>query len=75
MEGLKQIEIVSLTVNIDVDLALKSGEAYPELRDKAVEEGKSEPSLFDTLTLAAARRYEVKVLTGDEHFKRLKETE
>lgn len=59
---------------IDVGLAFESAKASAELVDKARKEGLSRPGLGDALILATAREAQAKVLTGDPHFRGLRET-
>lgn len=59
---------------IDDDIAVEAGKAYLQLEKRARDAGLKNPSLFDALVLAVARKTEGKVLTGDEHFEGLPET-
>jgi predicted nucleic acid-binding protein len=54
---------------LDVDLSLAAAETWQELARDA----KFQPSLTDGIVLATARRHQAKVLTGDLHFRGLKE--
>lgn len=58
---------------MDADLALAAAEAWGELEARARKEKLRRPSLTDGILLALARKRGAKVLTGDEHFKGLKE--
>ena len=58
---------------VDADLALAAAEAWRELEARARKGRLQRPSLTDGIVLALARTHEAKVLTGDEHFKGLKE--
>ena len=60
---------------VDDGIALEAAKAYLQLEKRATDAGLPKPSLFDALVLAAARRNDGKVLTGDEHFEGLTETE
>lgn len=59
---------------IDVGLAFESAKASAELVDNARKEGLSRPGLGDALVLATARAVQGEVLTGDPHFRGLRET-
>ncbi len=62
-------------VNVNFEIAMESAKAYLELKEKAKRERlRRDPCLFDAIVLAVAKAYSAKVLTGDEHFKGLKET-
>ncbi len=71
---LVEISSASIITSIDINVAMKAGEAYLELADKAKQERRRMPSLFDAIVLATAREYDSKVVTGDEHFEGLPET-
>ena len=58
---------------IDADLSLATADAWRELEIRARRRKLKMPSLTDGIVLALARKREAKVLTGDEHFKGLKE--
>jgi len=58
---------------VDADLGLAAAEAWRELEIRARKGKLRTPSLTDGIVLALARKHEAKVLTGDEHFKGLKE--
>jgi predicted nucleic acid-binding protein len=59
---------------IDVDLAIESAKASAELVEKAQREGLGRPGLGDALVLATARAIQAHILTGDPHFRGLRET-
>lgn len=61
-------------MGIDEETAIESAKAYLQLASKARTSGLRDPSLFDAIVLASARRTKAKVLTGDEHFEDLTET-
>ena len=71
---LTEISSASIITSVDVDIALKAGEAYLELANTAKQQRRRMPSLFDAIVLATAREHNSKVLTGDEHFEGLPET-
>lgn len=71
---LTEISSASIITSVDVDIALKAGEAYLELANRAKQQRRRMPSLFDAIVLATAREHNSKVLTGDEHFEGLPET-
>jgi len=71
---LEMIASASLVTPVGVEVAIKAGEAFLELAERAVKQRRSPPSLFDAIVLATARVYGSKVLTGDEHFEGLPET-
>jgi len=73
-QRLMEISSASIITSIDIDVAMRAGEAYLELAGKAKHEMRRMPSLFDALVLATAREYDSKVVTGDEHFRGLPET-
>jgi len=58
---------------VDADLGLAAAEAWRELEIKARKGKLRVPSLTDGIVLALARKHGAKVLTGDDHFKGLKE--
>jgi len=64
----------SQVVNVNFEIAMESAKAYLELMEEAKQEKLRDPGLFDAIVLAVARVCTAKVLTGDEHFKGLKET-
>ena len=71
---LETIMSASLTTPVEVEVAMKAGEAFLELAERAAKQRRRAPSLFDAIVLATARVYDSKVLTGDEHFEGLPET-
>lgn len=74
-EKLKVIANISTIIPIDTELALEAGEAYLELLEHSRKQKlKQKPSLNDAIVLATARRMKAKVVTGDQHFKNLRET-
>jgi len=64
---------IARNVPIDEEIAVLSAKAYLELREKAKKEGLPDPSLADGLILAVTRATKAKVITGDKHFRGLKE--
>lgn len=71
---LQTITSASLVSPVGVDVAVKAGEAFLELADRAAKRRRKAPGLFDAIILATARVHDSKVLTGDEHFEGLSET-
>jgi predicted nucleic acid-binding protein len=71
---LETITSASLVTPVGVDVAVKAGEAFLELVDRAAKQRRRAPSLFDAIVLATARVHDSQVLTGDEHFEGLSET-
>jgi predicted nucleic acid-binding protein len=71
---LETITSASLVTPVGVDVALKAGEAFLELAERAAKQRRRAPGLFDAIVLATARVHDSKVLTGDEHFEGLSET-
>lgn len=71
---LETITSASLITPVEVEVAMKAGEVFLELAERAVKQRRRAPSLFDAIVLAIARVYDSKVLTGDEHFEGLPET-
>ena len=66
---------VSSIVNLDIELAVEGGRCWIELRDLAkAKKLPKKPSLSDSIILAAARQLNGRIITGDPHFKFLKET-
>ncbi|MEM3083754.1 MAG: PIN domain-containing protein [Nitrososphaerales archaeon] len=83
-EGFKENEVrrrllfiasKSLLKEISIDVAFTVVNAYKDLHRNAKKEHLNTPSLADAIILATARIEGVKVVTGDPHFKGLKETE
>jgi len=74
-ERLRAITSISAIVHIDAELALKAGETYLELLEYSKKQQlKQKPSLNDAIVLATARKLGAKVITGDQHFRNLRET-
>lgn len=73
-QRLAAMEELSDIVQVDKKVALEAAKCYLELTEKARRENLRPPSLFDGIVLAVARTTGAKVVTGDEHFKELKET-
>jgi len=71
---LETITSASLVTPVGLEVAMKAGEAFLELAERAAKRRHRTPSLFDAIILATARVYDSKVLTGDEHFEGLSET-
>ena len=72
-DRLKFIEENSIIVCIDRELSIQGAKAYVELLEKAKREGKNKPSITDSILLALSRKYDAKVITGDEVFKGMDE--
>ncbi len=62
------IRTLSKPVNIDADLSESAGRAHAEMRAKIKDFG-----LSDAYILVSARKLNAKILTGDAHFKNVKE--
>jgi predicted nucleic acid-binding protein len=71
---LETVSSASIVTGIDTNLAIQTGAAYLELKEKAKREHLAPPSLFDAIVLATGREYGSRVITGDEHFRGLPET-
>jgi len=71
---LETITSASLVTPVGVEVAMKAGESFLELAERAAKQRHRAPSLFDAIVLATARVYDSRVLTGDEHFEGLAET-
>lgn len=71
---LETISAASSIISISNELALEAAKCYMELLRETKRTKFSKPSLFDAITLAAAKLLKAKVITGDEHFKGLPET-
>lgn len=68
---LKRLEFInanSQVVDLDFDLAVTAGETDLEMKKKTKDWG-----LADSIVLCTARNLNGKVVTGDEHFRSLKE--
>ncbi|MBO3753379.1 MAG: PIN domain-containing protein [Candidatus Brockarchaeota archaeon] len=63
----------SIVKEIDPELSITAAKAYLELSEKAKAKGLRKPSLTDGIVLATGRTLKAKIVTGDEHFKRLDE--
>lgn len=74
IERLKLIVKCSQVVNVSFEIAMESAKVYLELKERAEQQRLQDPGLFDAIVLAVAKVCSAKVLTGDEHFKGLKET-
>lgn len=64
----------SSVITVGREVALNSASAFLELMEEAKKKGIREPSLFDAIILGATRFVQGNVLTGDPHFRDLKET-
>ena len=71
---LETITSASLITPVETEIAMKAGETFVELAERAAKQRRRAPSLLDAIVLATARVYDSKVLTGDEHFEGLPET-
>ena len=71
---LQGISEASEVYGIDTELAMRSALASMELVERSRKERLEPPGLGDALVLATARANEAQVLTGDPHFKGLRET-
>ena len=72
---LELIAKISIIIDIDEKLSLETGKAYLELVKHAKNTGlRQKPSLVDAIILATAKKLQAKIITGDKHFKGLKET-
>ena len=71
---LETITSASLVTPVEIEVAMKAGEASIELAARAAKQRRRAPSLFDAIVLATARVHDSKVLTGDEHFEGLPDT-
>ena len=71
---LETITSASLVTPVEIEVAMKAGEASIELATRAAKQKRRAPSLFDAIVLATARVHDSKVLTGDEHFEGLPDT-
>jgi predicted nucleic acid-binding protein len=65
------IQLNSEIISLDFPIAEKSGKIKQIIRKKY----KSKFGLADAIILATAREFNAKVVTGDQHFKHLKNTE
>jgi len=64
---LLSIQSATIITAIDVNVGIRSAQAFLELTEKSKKEGLQRPGLFDAIMLATARTYQAKVITGDEH--------
>jgi predicted nucleic acid-binding protein len=71
---LETITSASLVTPVEIEVAMKAGEASIEVAAKAAKQRRKAPSLFDAIVLATVRVHDSKVLTGDEHFEGLPDT-
>lgn len=62
------IRTISKVVEVTPELAKRAGEFHAEMREKIKDFG-----LVDSLILTLAKKLNAKVITGDEHFKRMKD--
>ena len=71
-QRLKVIVKTSTITRIDIELAIEASKEYLKLighlRRQAL---KQRPSLNDAIILATARKLNAKIITGDQHFKKL----
>ncbi|QIW24417.1 type II toxin-antitoxin system VapC family toxin [Sulfolobus sp. S-194] len=72
-DRLKFVEENSIIICIDRELSIQGAKAYVELLDKAKREGKNKPGITDSILLALSRKYNAKVITGDEIGEGMKE--
>ncbi len=57
-----------------METAMEAAKCYMKLSDEAEKARLRTPSLFDAIVLATTKLLQAKVLTGDEHLKKLPET-
>lgn len=83
-EGISEKEILTrlnfisaktTITHIDAELSLSAARAYLELYEAARRNRQRSPSLADGIVLATARALNTKLLTGDEHFRGLPDTQ
>ena len=73
-ERIRVVEELSAVVHVDSRIALAAARAYLELVKHAKALGlRDKPSLADAIVYATARVLGAKVVTGDKHFKELKD--
>ena len=75
-EVVRRLEFVSansIIAEIDVDLSVAAAKAYLEILEKAEREKLKKPGLTDGIVFAIGKTLGAKIITGDEHFKRLTE--
>jgi len=70
---LAAIKEVSEICCVDGDTALEAAKCYVELLKVSRRENLRDPSLFDAIVLALARKLGAKLISGDAHFKGLEE--
>ncbi|MBI2579039.1 MAG: PIN domain-containing protein [Candidatus Aenigmarchaeota archaeon] len=68
-QALNTIPLLSKIFDIDKDICAESGSLHAEIKKE-----KKNFVLIDAFVLAIARKLKAKVVTGDPHFKNLKET-
>ena len=71
---LEIITTASVITQIDSATALEAARCQLELCQQAKISKQNTPSLFDAIVYATARINQCKIITGDEHFKNLRET-
>jgi len=74
LDRLRIITEASSIASINMETAMEAAKCYMKLPDEARKVGLGAPSLFDAIVLATARLLQGKILTGDEHLKKLPET-
>jgi predicted nucleic acid-binding protein len=72
---LETIITASNVTQIDAKVALEAARCYSRLAVNARKGKLKSPSLFDAIVLAVGRVIKAKIVTGDEHFRNLPETE
>jgi len=71
-QRLEWVTDIARIISVNEEVALLSGKVYLELVEKSKAERTSKPGLA-AIVLAIARMLKAKVVTGDKHFKGLKE--
>ena len=66
--ALNAVRTLSKVINIDAELSESAGKLHAEVRKRVKDFG-----LSDAYLLATARKLQARILTGDVHFKNLKE--
>lgn len=74
MDRLTIITEASSITSISMETAMEAAKCYMKLSDEAKKARLRTPSLFDAIVLATTKLLQAKVLTGDEHLKKLPET-
>jgi len=74
MDRLTIITEASSITSINMETAMEAAKCYMKLSDEAKKARLRAPSLFDAIVLATTKLLQAKVLTGDEHLKKLPET-